>query len=72
LASQVAILFAGTNGYADEIDIDKMQEWKVSLLRYLDTSHSDIMKDIAEKKQISEETGEVLHEAIKTFNSTWQ
>ena len=72
LAKQVAILFAGTNGYADKIDVEKMHEWKTSLLRYLDTSYSDLMKDIAEKQQISDETGEALHEAIKAFNSTWQ
>jgi F-type H+-transporting ATPase subunit alpha len=72
LANQVAILFAGTNGYADKIDIEKMAEWKTSLLRYLETSHSDLIKDISEKQQISDETGEALHEAIKAFNTTWQ
>jgi len=72
LANQVVILFAGTNGYADEIPIDKMQDWKVSLLRYVETSHSDLVKDIANNRQISEETEAALHEAIKTFNQTWQ
>jgi F-type H+-transporting ATPase subunit alpha len=72
LASQVAILFAGTNGYADEISIDRMQDWQVNLLRYLETSHSDLMKEIGEKKQITEETEKALQEALKTFNSTWQ
>lgn len=72
LASQVAILFAGTNGYADEVSIEDMQEWKLSLQRYLGTSHSELVKDISEKQRISEETEEALREAIKTFNSTWQ
>jgi F-type H+-transporting ATPase subunit alpha len=72
LAAQVMILFAGTNGYADGISIDQMQAWKDGVLRYLDTSHSEIGKDIAEKKRLTEETEEILHEALKTFNSTWQ
>jgi F-type H+-transporting ATPase subunit alpha len=72
LANQVALLFAGTNGYADKIAIENMQEWKVSLLRFLDTSHSELVKDIGEKQRITEETQEALHDAIKTFNSTWQ
>jgi F-type H+-transporting ATPase subunit alpha len=72
LANQVAILFAGTNGYADKISIEQMQEWKVSLLRYLETSHPDLVKDISDQMRITEETEEALHEAIKTFNSTWQ
>jgi F-type H+-transporting ATPase subunit alpha len=72
LANQVIILFAGTNGYADEIPVDQMQAWKEGVLRYLDTSHSELGKDIAEKKQVTDETEAALHEAIKTFNSTWQ
>ncbi len=72
LENQVVILFAGTNGYADEVPIDRMQAWKESLLRYIDTSHSELVKDIAEKKELTEESEAALHEAIKTFNSTWQ
>ena len=72
LESQVVILFAGTNGYADEVPIDRMQAWKESLLRYIDTSHSELVKDIAEKKELTEESEAALREAIKTFNSTWQ
>jgi F-type H+-transporting ATPase subunit alpha len=72
LENQVIILFAGTNGYADEYPIERVQAWKESLLRYFETSHSDLVKDIADKKQITEETEASLHEAIKTFNSTWQ
>jgi F-type H+-transporting ATPase subunit alpha len=72
LAHQVIILFAGTNGYADEIPIDQMEVWKEGVLRYLDTSHSELVKDIAEKKRVTDETETALIEAIKTFNSTWQ
>jgi F-type H+-transporting ATPase subunit alpha len=72
LENQVVILFAGTNGYANEIPIDRMQAWKESLLRYIDTSHSELVKDIAEKKKLTEESEAALQEAIKTFNSTWQ
>lgn len=72
LENQVVILFAGTNGYADEVLIDRTQAWKESLLRYIDTSHSELVKDIAEKKELTEESEAALHEAIKTFNSTWQ
>ncbi len=72
LENQVVILFAGTNGYADQISIDRMQSWKESLLRYIETSHSELVKDIANKKRVTEETEAGLHEAIKTFNSTWQ
>jgi F-type H+-transporting ATPase subunit alpha len=66
------ILFAGTNGYADDIPVDQMENWKVSLLRYIETSHADLVRDISEKLRMTDETQESLHTAIKTFNSTWQ
>lgn len=72
LENQVIILFAGTNGYADKIPIDQMRSWKERLLRYMETSHPELGKDIAEKKLVTDETEPALHEAIRTFISTWQ
>jgi len=72
LANQVVMLFAGTNGYADNVPIEEMQDWKTNLLRFIGSSHVDLIKDIAEQKKLSEETQTALHEAIKAFNSTWQ
>jgi F-type H+-transporting ATPase subunit alpha len=71
LEDEVVAIFAGTNGFADEVPIDRMIDWETSLLRYMETSQGDIMKTIAEEKQISEETEARLREAIAVFNETW-
>jgi F-type H+-transporting ATPase subunit alpha len=71
LADMVIAIFAGINRYADQIEIDRMTEWESSLLRYMATTHPDIVKTIAEKKQISEEIKEKLQNAIQDFNKTW-
>jgi F-type H+-transporting ATPase subunit alpha len=49
-----------------------MRAWETALLRYMDNSHPELGKDIAEKKQISEETGKKLRAALDTFKATWQ
>jgi F-type H+-transporting ATPase subunit alpha len=72
LANQVVMLFAGTNGYADNVPIEEMQNWKTNLLRFIGSSHAELIKDISEQKKLSEETQASLHEALKAFNSTWQ
>jgi F-type H+-transporting ATPase subunit alpha len=72
LEEQVIILFAGTNGYSDAIPLDKVKAWEADLLRFFETSHPEIGKDIAEKKRISDETMPVLRQLIENFNSTWQ
>jgi F-type H+-transporting ATPase subunit alpha len=67
----VITIFAGTKGFADGIEIDEMKEWEAAMLRYMDTSHPEIVKAIAEDKKISDETEEKLRSALESFNNTW-
>ncbi len=70
--NQVIVVFAGTNGYADAVPVERMRAWEIALLRYMDNSHPELGKDIAEKKQITEETDKKLRAALDTFKATWQ
>ncbi|MEI7845327.1 MAG: F0F1 ATP synthase subunit alpha [Chloroflexota bacterium] len=72
LAHQVIIIFAGTNGFADDVPVEKMRQWEIDLVKYIDQSHPEIAKDVVEKKQISTETDKKLREALGTFKATWQ
>jgi F-type H+-transporting ATPase subunit alpha len=49
-----------------------MLGWQEALLRDVEASHADILKDIAEKKEVTPETEGKLREAIETFNRSWQ
>ena len=71
LEQQVVVLFAGTHGYADEIPLDQMVEWQEKLLRNIETTHTEILKDIAERKELSSEIEAELRQAIETFNRSW-
>jgi F-type H+-transporting ATPase subunit alpha len=71
LEQQVVVLFAGTHGYADEIPIDQMVEWQEKLLRNIETTHTEILKNVAERKELSSETETELRQAIETFNRSW-
>lgn len=71
LEEQIVVLFAATNGYADDVPVDQISIWEIALLRNIETSHSEILKDIAEAKNITDKTEEKLHQAIETFNRSW-
>ncbi len=71
LVDQVLAIYAVTKGHADDVEIERMQEWEAKLLRYLATSHPEIVKDIASKKSISDDTDAKLGTAIDAFNATW-
>ncbi len=65
------IIFAGTSGFADEIEITRMQEWEAGLLRYMNASHPDVMKSLATGDKISDELIAKMKTDIEAFNSTW-
>ena len=72
LENQVIILYAGTNGYLDEVPVNKVREWEAQLLRYMEMNHPEIGKDIAERKRLVTDNEEKLIGALKSFNLTWK
>ena len=72
LSDQVIVLFAGTNGYADEVPVASMAKWQADLLRFMESSYPEIGRDIAEKKMISDSTRGNLSRALGAFRNSWQ
>jgi F-type H+-transporting ATPase subunit alpha len=72
LEHQVMIIFAATQGYADEVPVEKMNQWQEDLVRYLDASFPEVGKGINETKRITEENETRLREALTAFKSSWQ
>jgi F-type H+-transporting ATPase subunit alpha len=72
LDQEVILLFAGTNGFIDQIVVDRVRAWKEEVLHYMETSYPEIGRDILEKKQVTPETDAKLRAALKAFNLTWQ
>jgi F-type H+/Na+-transporting ATPase subunit alpha len=72
LDEEVILLFAGTNGFIDNISVDRVRAWKDEVLRFVETSYPEINRDILEKNQITPETDARLRDALQAFNLTWQ
>ena len=65
---QVAIIFAATNGYLDEVPVDQVRKFEDDLFRFLESRHPGILSGIAEKKVIDDEAKKGLEDALKEFN----
>jgi F-type H+-transporting ATPase subunit alpha len=72
LENEVIILFAGTNGFTDQIPIDSIKAWEQSLLRYMETTYPEIGKDIREHNLITPDTDAKLRNALQMFNLSWK
>ncbi|MBT7080649.1 MAG: F0F1 ATP synthase subunit alpha, partial [Chloroflexi bacterium] len=68
----IIAIFAGTKGFADKVDLERMREWEETLMRYMETSHPEIGKAIVKDKRITDETEVQLRAALDAFRSAWQ
>lgn len=67
IEKQIAILFAGTKGYLDEIPTNKVDEFEKGLFDYLDANNSDVLKTIVNEGKISDDVSAKLEEAISAY-----
>ncbi|MBW2310512.1 MAG: F0F1 ATP synthase subunit alpha [Deltaproteobacteria bacterium] len=67
LGEQVAIFFAVTNGYLDDVPVEKVIPWEESFHRFMKNNHPKVEKRINEDNEITPETKEILERAISEF-----
>ena len=60
---QVAIIFAGTNGFLDKIEVDQVIPYTKSLLDYLHMSKPEFFNEIKSSKVLSDAGKEILNQA---------
>lgn len=70
--NQVAIIYAVTNGFLDDVEVSKAKDWEKDFHKYLTTSQKDVMALIREKKEMSDEAVAKLEKAIKEFKEVYQ
>ena len=64
---QVLIIYAGTQGFVDQLPVESLRAFEQELYRYIDEKHPDIWTDIREKRELSDELKKKLDKAIKKF-----
>jgi F-type H+/Na+-transporting ATPase subunit alpha len=64
---QVAIIFAGTNGYLDTLPLSDVRQYETELYKFMETRHPGVVRSIAEKKQLDDQIKGSLEQAVKEF-----
>jgi F-type H+-transporting ATPase subunit alpha len=72
MENQVIVIFAGTNGFADQVPLEKMAAWQADLIHFMATSHPEIGKELIARKAIGDETKAKLMTALEAFRAGWQ
>jgi len=67
LGKQVSILYVVTNGYLDDVPVEKVIAWEENLHRFMETNHPEIENRINTEYEIKAEIEEILRAAIAEF-----
>ena len=69
---QVAIIFAGVNGYLDDMPVAQVRPFEKQFLQYLRVEQPQVLAQIRERKELREDTIEALKQAILEVKARMQ
>jgi F-type H+/Na+-transporting ATPase subunit alpha len=64
---QVAVLYAGVNGFFDTIEVPQVRAAETELVKFMSTRHGNVLAAIKDKKQIDDTIKANLEAALKEF-----
>jgi F-type H+-transporting ATPase subunit alpha len=68
---QVAILYAATTGKLDDVPTNRVKEFENQFYRFLETEQPDILKQLGESKELSDEIAASLDQALTSFRESF-
>ncbi len=68
---QVMVIYAVTNGFLDDVPVARVREWERGFYRFMDGTHPEVGRAIAETKDLTDQTVEMLRVAIGEFKQTF-
>jgi F-type H+-transporting ATPase subunit alpha len=69
--NQIAIIWAVTNGYLDDVPVAKVKAFETGFLRFLGSNHPEVGATILAERVLSEATVAALKQAIGEFKQTF-
>ncbi|WP_316861942.1 F0F1 ATP synthase subunit alpha [uncultured Cohaesibacter sp.] len=64
---QVAVIYAGVNGYLDHVEVGRVHDFEEGLLSVMRNEHKDVLDMIREKKALDDEITSKLKAAVDAF-----
>jgi len=64
---QVLVIFVGTNGYLDDVEVADCQRFERELYEFMDTNYAALMKKLAEEKKIDDALRAEITSALDAF-----
>jgi F-type H+-transporting ATPase subunit alpha len=72
LEKLVVILFAGTKGFLDKYPVEVLGKYEAGLYHFMDDRFPNVMKGIAEKREITEELDKQIRDALNAYDEEFK
>jgi F-type H+-transporting ATPase subunit alpha len=69
---QVLSIFAGTNGFVDDVAVKDVRRWETELHAYADARHAATMKELGDKKVIDDALKAKIEALLKEFKAQFK
>jgi F-type H+/Na+-transporting ATPase subunit alpha len=69
---QVVVLFAGTQGYLDDLKVSDIRAFEDGLHKYFADAQQALMADLTQKKQLDDDIRNRLHTAMKEYAANFK
>jgi F-type H+-transporting ATPase subunit alpha len=69
IEKEVMVIYAGTQGFFDDVPIARIQEFQIAFLDYVDSSAADLRNELADKKELTAELETKLKQTLNDFKS---
>jgi F-type H+-transporting ATPase subunit alpha len=64
---QILIIYAGTNGYLDDLQVEQIREFEAELYKYVDSMNAKLLDTIMEKKVLDDAIKAGIEKILKEF-----
>ena len=68
---QILVIFAGTNGYVDDVPVNAVRKFEQELLRFVTSKYQPLLDDIKNKKQLDDDLKARIKTAIEEFKKSF-
>jgi F-type H+/Na+-transporting ATPase subunit alpha len=69
---QILIIYAGTNGFVDEIPLTALKKYEQELYSFVESKHPDIFADILKKRELDSELRAKMNKALEEYKAVFR
>ncbi len=70
-SKQILIIYAGTNGFLDDLPVDQVRDFEAELYKYVDATNPGLLRTIMEKKILDDNLKAEMSKTIKECKETF-